>query len=196
LKFFFVNRVNFKVIYTIKKIKLSKQVDFYTSYKDKGIFDFSKFFLKNGSLLKSRILLSNVLSNFNNFIYFNNFYILNKHPNSSWIVNNILEKKHNFSQVFGLITNLVKPPFVVKSILVPKKLRKKTKKKYLIKIVYKNESKRIKSAYKQLYYYSNKFNDSKFNVRLYKSLMFSFLDWKDSYLFKLKTMIFKKFFKF
>jgi hypothetical protein len=26
--------------------------------------------------------------------------------------------------------------------------------------------------------------------------MFSFLDWKNSYLFKLKTMVFKKFFKF
>jgi hypothetical protein len=26
--------------------------------------------------------------------------------------------------------------------------------------------------------------------------MYSFLDWKNSYLFKLKTMVFKKFFKF
>jgi hypothetical protein len=26
--------------------------------------------------------------------------------------------------------------------------------------------------------------------------MFSFLDWKSSYLFKLKSMVFKKFFKF
>jgi hypothetical protein len=30
---------------------------------------------------------------------------------------------------------------------------------------------------------------------LYKSLVFSFLDWKNSYLFKLKSLVFKKFFK-
>jgi hypothetical protein len=92
--------------------------------------------------------------------------------------------------------NLIKPPFVVKSVTLPKKLKKKTKRKYLIKIVYKNENKRLKSAYKQLYYYSNKFNDSNINVRLYKAFMFSFLDWRNSYLFKLKSMVFKKFFKF
>ena len=78
--------------------------------------------------------------------------------------------------MFELTTNLIKPPFVVKSILVPKKLRKKTKQKYLVKIVYKNENKRLKNSYKQLYYYSNKFNDGKFETRLYKSIMFSFLD--------------------
>jgi hypothetical protein len=31
---------------------------------------------------------------------------------------------------------------------------------------------------------------------LYKAFMFSFLEWKNSYLFKLKSMVFKKFFKF
>ena len=82
----------------------------------------------------------------------------------------------NYSHIFSIVTNLIKPPFVIKSVLIPKKLRKKTKQKYLVKIVYKNDTKRLKSSYKQLYYYSNKFTDSKFQVRLYKSLMFSFLD--------------------
>lgn len=108
----------------------------------------------------------------------------------------MLDKKLNYLYVFGIVSNLIKPPFVIKSILVPKKLRKKTKQKYVIKIVYKNETKRLKSSYKQLNYYSNKFPDGLFSVRLYKSLTYSFLDWKNSYLFKLKTMVFKKFFKF
>jgi len=82
----------------------------------------------------------------------------------------------NYSHIFSIVTNLIKPPFVIKSVLIPKKLRKKIKQKYLVKIVYKNDTKRLKSSYKQLYYYSNKFTDSKFQVRLYKSLMFSFLD--------------------
>lgn len=177
MKFFSQKKGNLLNIGEFKKIKnkikISKNFILST---EQNMTDFSKFFLKNGSLIKSKILLGNVLMNFNNFIYFNNNYIFENYPNSKWMLNNIFDKKYNFLYVFGLVTNLVRPPFVVKSVLVPKKLRKKTKKKYLIKIVYKNENKRLKSAYKQLYYYSNKFEDSKFNVRLYKAFMFSFLD--------------------
>ena len=88
----------------------------------------------------------------------------------------MVENKLNFLYIFNIVLNLIKPPFVVKSVLIPKKLRKKTKQKYLIKIVYKNDNKRLKSSYKQLYYYSNKFTDSNYKIRLYKSFMFSFLD--------------------
>jgi len=87
-----------------------------------------------------------------------------------------LSKKLSYIFIFDVITNLIKPPFVVKSLAIPKKLKKKTKQKYLIKIVYKNENKRLKSSYKQLYYYSNKFPDCSFKIRLYKSLVYSFLD--------------------
>lgn len=170
-------------------------MDFYFC-NDHSISDFSNFFLKNGLLLKSKIIFSSVLLNFNNFFFKNNNYIFENYPNSKWILSDIAEKRYNFSYIFSLVTNLVKPPFVIKSVLIPKKLRKKTKKKYLIKIVYKNENKRLKCAYKQLYYYSNKFDDGNFDVRLYKAFMFSFLDWKNSYLFRLKSMVFKKFFKF
>lgn len=88
----------------------------------------------------------------------------------------MIDKKLNYLYVFIIVSNLIKPPFVIRSTLIPKKLRKKTKQKYLIKIVYKNENKRLKNSYKQLHYYSNKFLDSKFSTRLYKSLVFSFLD--------------------
>lgn len=110
-------------------------------------------------------------------------------------MDDFLDKGLSCVYIFDIIANLVKPPFVIKSVNIPKKLRKKTKQKYLIKIVYKNENKRLKSSYKQLYYYNNKFNDNGFKLRLYKSLLFTFLDWKQSYLFKLKSMVFKKFFK-
>jgi hypothetical protein len=88
----------------------------------------------------------------------------------------MIYKKLNYLYVFGIVSNLIKPPFVIKSMLIPKKLRKKTKQKYLIKIVYKNENKRLKNSYKQLNYYSNKFVDSKYSTRLYKSLTYSFLE--------------------
>jgi hypothetical protein len=88
----------------------------------------------------------------------------------------MIDKKLNYLYVFNIVSNLIKPPFVIKSMLIPKKLRKKTKQKYLIKIVYKNENKRLKNSYKQLNYYSNKFTDGKYSIRLYKSLTYSFLD--------------------
>lgn len=163
---------------------------------DLSINSFSKFLINSGTLIKTKINLSNIFKNINYFIYYNNSYINNNYPEQKWIVDDIITKKLNYFYVFNIVTNLIKPPFVVKSMLIPKKLRKKTKQKYLIKIVYKNENKRLKSSYKQLTHYSNKFTDSKFKTRLYKSLVFSFLDWKNSYLFKLKTMVFRKFFKF
>jgi len=156
---------------------------------------FSKFITKEGFFTKNRILLSQVYKNINFFLYNNSYFLNNTYPNLKWVLDDIVDKKLSYVYIFNIVANLIKPPFIVKSVTIPKKLRKRTKQKYLIKIVYKNESKRLKSSYKQLYYYSNKFTDSKFNVRLYKSLVFSFLDWKNSYLFKLKSMVFKKFFK-
>lgn len=45
------------------------------------IFEFSRFFLKNGLMVKSKTLFSGVIKNFNSFIYTNNFYIYENHPN-------------------------------------------------------------------------------------------------------------------
>ncbi len=157
---------------------------------------FGNFFSSRGLLTKNKLIISNVIKNINYSIYYNSLFFFENYPQIKWIVDDILYKKANFTHIFNITSNLIKPPFVIKSVLIPKKLRKKTKQKYLVKIVYKNEGKRLKNAYKQLYYYSNKFNDSNFNTRLYKSILFSFLDWKNSYLFKLKSMVFKKFFKF
>lgn len=178
MKFFFKNKNTFnnkKSIYFKKdqapiKIYNNKQ-DFFLK-NDK----FSNFFFKDGSLIKGRLLLGNLFKNLNNFLFFNKTSILDNYQQIKSILNNITEKKQNSLVVFDLITNLIKPPFVVKSVLIPKKLRKKTKQKYLVKIVYKNESKRLKSSYKQLYYYSNKFTDGSFKIRLYKSITMSFLD--------------------
>lgn len=192
----------FKSYKNTKKIKNKEEpqrffdVDYNPYEKDYPLLDFNKFLIKNGLSNKSKYVLSNVFKHFNYFFYYNQEYIYKNYPTQKWIVEDMIDKKLNYLYVFGIVSNLIKPPFVIKSMLIPKKLRKKTKQKYLIKIIYKNENKRLKSSYKQLNYYSNKFVDGKFPTRLYKSLTFSFLDWKNSYLFKLKTMVFKKFFKF
>jgi hypothetical protein len=178
LKFFFKNKNTnsnikptfFKKNHFLVKIYNNKQGFFLK--KD----NFSNFFLKNGSLIKSRLVLGNLFKNLNNFLYLNKLSMLDNQQQTKSILNNLIEKKQNSLLIFDLITNLIKPPFIVKSVLIPKKLRKKTKQKYLVKIVYKGENKRLKSSYKQLYYYSNKFTDGSFKIRLYKSITMSFLD--------------------
>jgi len=156
---------------------------------------FNKFLIKDGFFTKNQLILSNVFKNINYFLYNNKDFIYRNYQHIKWVLDDVLDKKLSYIYIFNIIINLIKPPFVVKSLAIPKKLRKKTKQKYLIKIVYKSDNRRLKSSYKQLYYYSNKFPDGSFKVRLYKSLIYSFLDWKQSYLFKLKSMVFKKFFR-
>jgi len=141
-------------------------------------------------------MLVDIVKNCNYFFYNNYNFIFENYPTIKWILEDFFFKKSDYTYIFDIFINLIKPPFVITTMLIPKKLKRRTKQKYLIKIVYRNENKRLKSSFKQLYYYSSKFTDSKFKVRLYKSMMYSFLDWKSSYLFRFKSMVFKKFFKF
>ena len=78
--------------------------------------------------------------------------------------------------MFDSVIELIKPPFVVKSIAVPKKIKKKTKQRFTIKLVYKNEQKRIRNSYKQLQYHVDNATDSTLKVRLYKTLLHTLLD--------------------
>ena len=137
---------------------------------------FTRFLVNRGLLLKEKNNLSTIFKNFNHFLYNESQYIYENYPFAKGALENLFQKNFNCIYIFDIVVDLVKPPFIVKSVSVPKKLRKRTKQKYLIKIVYKNDKKRLKGAYKQLYYYSKTFTDINFKTRLYKSLMFSFLD--------------------
>jgi hypothetical protein len=194
LKFFYKNKnINIKGKFFKKFTTTSMN---YSNSTDNNVKYFTKFIIKGGSLIKEKKSITTIMKNFNFFLYYNYDYIYSNYPILESVVVNLVLKKLNFIDLFNKIITLIKPPFIVTSLAVPKKLRRKIKKKYLIKIIYKNENKRIKNSYKQLYHYSKKFIDSNFKVRLYKSFMFSFLDWKNSHLFKLKIAIFKNFFKF
>ena len=161
-----------------------------------NIKKFINFITKNGFLLKYRNLLSLVFKNLDFFLTSRGDFLLENYPKLTHIINNIIYKNINFIQIFNKVIDLIKPPFIIKTVTVPKKIKKKIKQGFLLKVVYKNENKRIRSSYKQLQNYSNLFNNNKISIRLYKAVLFTFLEWDSSYLFKLKTTIFKKFFKF
>jgi hypothetical protein len=92
------------------------------------------------------------------------------------IMENFFFKNLNFLEIFQLTINLIKPPFVIKSISIPKSLRKKTGIKYLLKIVYRPDCKRLGNAFKQLYTYSNSLRDNTFEIRLYKAVLYTFFE--------------------
>lgn len=181
MKFFF--KIKNKTTFNKQKFNLKyKNFFLYENFllntfdKNNEVQIFTKFLIKNGFLIKGKINMSILFKNSIFFFLNEKNFIYQNYPSVKGIIESLIDKKFNYLYIFEIVANLVKPPFVVKSITIPKKLRKKTKQKYVIKIVYKNDQKRLKNAYKQLYYYSNKFTDTNFKIRLYKSLMFSFLD--------------------
>lgn len=172
MKFFF-KLVNVN----LQKKSLKKQNKNTTLFKNFfEIQDFLKFLIKNGESIKKKNEMSIIIENFNYFLCSKSKYISEFYPDINPIIQNIIQKKLSYISVFSMTISLIKPPFIIKAIKIPKRLRRKTKKRFLTKIVYKNDTKKLKSAYKQLHYYSSKFSDSKFKVRCYKALMFSFLD--------------------
>lgn len=189
MKFFILNKKNItsRNIIDYKKNTIKKQQN--------TLNIFNGFLCKNGFFCKYQNILTKIFININFFIYKNIKYLYANYTNISWLLDNISEKLLNYQKLFDTLVNLLKPPFIIKSLLVSKKLKKKLKIKYTVKIVYKKEDKRLKNSLKQIYYNNNNYNDNRFNVRLYKSMLYLLLDWKQSNLFKFKTMVFKNFFK-
>jgi hypothetical protein len=114
-----------------------------------------------------------------------------------FIINNstLLSTYKNFFLLIHDVISLIKPPFVLQTTSVPKKLKRKIGLKYLIKIAYKNENDRFAIALKQLISNCMSFDDANFKNRLYKSIMSTFYAGKNSELFNKKLLVFRKFFK-
>jgi hypothetical protein len=104
-------------------------------------------------------------------------------------------KKSYYHFILEQLLLLIEPPFIIKTIPISKKQKKKLKKKYRILITYVKSDKRKNNSFKQLYFYSNSFNDNKLKIRLYKSFLYTFLTYENSFLCKLKYTLFKKFLK-
>ena len=141
------------------------------------------------------LLLGDVFKKINFLVFFNKSTLINNYSAMSWLLEDIFEKKLNITTIIPTLLELIKPPFIVKTLSIPKKLKKKSKLKYKIKFIYKNDLGRIKESFKQLYYGSNNYMDCKLKTRIYKTLLLTMLEWKNSKIFKYKLMVFKKFFK-
>jgi len=149
--------------------------DFVFDFKIK-VTNFINFFFKKGLKKKYKKFLSFVILNFNYFIASNYDYIKNSYPSINSLLSEMLFQGAFYNIAIEPLLVMLEPPFVVKTVPTTKKMKKKTKKKFLIKIVYLKSDKRLNSSIKQLHYYMESFEDSKFKVRLYKSILITFLN--------------------
>ena len=154
---------------------------------------FCKFFLKNGLKRRYQNFLGFAIFNFNNFVINNSTFISANFNQIDFLVQEMFKKKHFFGLIFEFLLNLIESPLFVKSKTIPKNLKKKirTKQKYLLKIAYLDKNKRMGNSFRQLHNYTKMFDDSKFKIRLYKSLLYTFLEHKESYIYRLKYSFLK-----
>lgn len=85
--------------------------------------------------------------------------------------------------------------FYIDCMAVPKKYKKKLKKKYLYKVKYLNKTKRINKALKLINNYSNSLKYFNFSDRIFFTYLDLILNYKNSYIFNKKLIIYKKIFK-
>lgn len=154
-----------------------------------------KFIFKNGLKKSSKI---NLLKAFNYFFlpFRTNNIIWEGLTNQINILKQSFFKDINFFNVNFILywlTNFLNPIFDINCHAVPKKYKKKLKKNYFFKLKYNYFSSRKKISFKWLHLYSNNFNDRSLTKRLLKSLFFTFVNGKNSYLYKKKIYIYSKF---
>lgn len=189
----FDNKVKYKKIQTYKYTNFLFSLPSNSDLEASRLPIFCNFLFKKGLKRKYKNFLGFAIFNFNNFVK-NNFEFINANFNQiGFLLQEMFLKKHFFGLIFEFLLSLIESPLYVKSKTIPKNLKKKAriKQKYLLKIAYLDKSKRVKNSFRQLHNYSKMFDDSNFKIRLYKALLYTFLEHKESYIYKLKYSFLK-----
>ena len=189
-----VNLTNF-ISYSKNSLSIKERKNYIQFVKIKNLVS---FFLKNGSFLKISIEIFKVFSKM-----FNLFGSLN---------NNILEKNYKYFKEFfynfsifrnynnlNYLNNWIfewnELLFAIDCTVVPKKYRKKLKKKYLYKVKYLNKTKRLFKVLNWFVKYSNSIKNYSLNNRIFLVYLDTILNYKNSYIYNKKLLVYKKIFK-
>ena len=126
MKFFLQKKLSLKNKYKVTGNSIFNVKIKYAYYPSTEVTQFSRFLTKNGFFTKNKLVLSGIYKNINFFIYNNYSFIKNNYPSlNRWILDDIFDKKLNYMYIFNVVADLIKPPFVIKSVAIPKKLKKK-----------------------------------------------------------------------
>lgn len=197
MKFFKINNLKKVTIKFNHKKKISLKNTLVVT-TNQQLFDlFVRFIFKNGMKKFQKLQLLKA---------FNYFFFIFKHDNVVWdglnsqisVLKQSFFKDSNFFNINFILywlTNFLNPIFDINCYAVPKKYKKKLKKNYFFKLKYNYFFSRKKITFKWLCIYSNNFNDRSVVKRLLKSLFFTFINGKNSYLYKKKMYIYQQFLK-
>jgi len=207
LKFFLFKKINksskyknntTSYLFKINSNLKNKNIIFSKNTTHLYIFKFINTFLKKGMKKKILLLLTSAFTTFFNFTKYSSVYTVQHLSNYIEMYrHNLAINKNLFFINFILrdIFNLLNPAFNLKLVIKNKKKRKKTKKKYTYQINYIFPEKRLSLVYKWINLYSNYFLDKSFKTRIFKSLFYTYIERRNSFLYQKKIEIYNQFIK-
>ena len=122
---FFTKNATIQIKKKLNRVQTHQSVDYVCGVQN--LTKFGGFILKSGTATRHKNILSAVLKNLNFFVFFKKDFVFNNYNQIWWLLNSVVEKNKNFTYIFDMVVDLVKPPFVIKSTLLSKKKKKKNK---------------------------------------------------------------------
>jgi len=160
--------------------------------------DFIPFLSKGGNNFKNSVLLFNTFSKFYK-MSFNPFTLVkfDSYKYSKEFFYNFFRytNYNNINYLLTWIFSWAQPMFCIECSVVPKKYRRKLKKKYLYKIKYLNKVRRVSKVLNWIVKYSNTLKNFSFINRQLLVYLDLLLNYKNSYVYNKKLLIYKKIFK-
>jgi hypothetical protein len=205
----YLNYINFFFFRNLTKKSVINVIN-YTSNLDQNLLDkkFSKtslkirnlinYFFKGGDFMKTSLIFYEVFSKLYKLFYSSNNTILIKNYKyfKEFFYNFYIYKNYNNLNYLNnwLITwnELI---FTIECTAVPKKYRKKLKKKYIYKVKYLNKNKRLNKINSWLAQYVNSIKNFNLSNRLLLGYLDILLNYKNSYLYNKKLLVYKKIFR-
>lgn len=199
--FFFFKDLSKKLQKNILSFLLHSSINNQTdkiSFNPLKIRNVVNHFFFNGNLMGSSIALFNVFSKLYLLFFNNNNVLLGKNYKyfKEFFYNFHIYKSYNsLNYLNDWLTSWNELIFTIECTVVPKKYRKKLKKKYLYKVKYLNKNKRLGKIYNWLSKYANTIKNFSFESRLLLALLDTILNYKNSYLYNKKLLVYKKIFR-
>ena len=203
LTYYIDKKLKYSLNFSLPKTKQKWMFIFYTDYiklkkfkNNNPVLNLLKIFSKHGLQIKFWSILNKSI-----FYFYYRFYFFNKNAalyNKKYFLLMDLFVWDNFfffNSVVIWFSNILEPifSFVVKK--VEKKFRKKLKKKFTATCIYIFPKKRLNLVIRNLLNYSNLFEDYNITKRLGKSFLRTFIEYKESDLYKKKIAAYSEILK-
>lgn len=148
----------------------------------------------------------NTILYFNMFSLFYKLMLLNKLDNNSILTDykyykeflynfSLYSNYNNFNYLLNWVFSWIQPMFAIECSIVSKKYRKKLKRKYLYRIKYIKKFQRKSKTIKWITQYSKTLPNKNFKNQQFLTYLDLLFNYKNSYIYNKKLLVYKKLFK-